>query len=180
MKKRSKEAVLLTVVAACLAYLLVYGTDVPVRMHENVHLQLHKYFTGESCNMTSARTPQDDNLLHEGYTWQVQCSKHGTELQEKITRLGAFTFEIILVAILLLTPISLLGGFWFLRLAKIFMLDSLVPPSDLQSISPALVRAAGVFFLILFLLSFWIQWKWIRILLLKYRKHRKLAKHIPQ
>lgn len=173
MRKRTKDGILITVIAACLAYLFVYGTDIPVRIHENVHLQLHRHFTGEDCSMTSLRVPEEDNLLHESYTWQVLCSKSGTEFQEKVTRLGAFAFEAILATVLLLTPVSALGGFMFLRLAKIFMLDSLASPSDLQAINPLMVRAIGIIFLALFLASFPIQYKWSKFLAKAWKQKAK-------
>ncbi|MFH0874713.1 MAG: hypothetical protein V1859_02160 [archaeon] len=175
MKQRNKRALLICVIMACLGYLFIYGTDIPISLHERTHIIAHKLFTGESCNMTSIRTPEEDNFLHESYTWQVQCFKSGSTSQEHFIKLSAFTFETIIAVILVLTPLSLFGGFWFMRLASIFLFSNLVAPSDLEHINPPLIRLIGLAFILLFIVSFWIQWKWVNYVLSRYEK--KSHKH---
>jgi len=162
MKLKDHQAIILTIIISTIAYLFVYHTFIPLMIHENAHKISHEYFTGGKCNITMSRDVSYDDPFHEGYYTETSCDTNVYGIPFYITKVAGYGFELVLASILLVSPFSSLGGFWFSRLSKSFIHEIRYDNYDLFFVDHKISIFLGVLFFILFLLSFVIQYNWIK------------------
>ncbi len=165
MNPQIQKTILLTIIISLLAYFFIYHTFIPLMIHENAHKFSHEQFTEGTCNITITRDTSYDDPLHEGYYSETNCDTEVYGAPFYITKIVGYGTEFVFAGTLFISPLSSFGGIWFSRLAKNFIYEPGYENYDLFFIDFRISIFLGLVSFILFLVSFWVQYKWIRYFL---------------
>ena len=156
--KKAKTIVLLVM----LAFSFIIFLDWFVKIEGYFPIMVHEF--GHRLVMERKPGVQYCYYNHAPKEYQTICMyEEGslTKLDEIMFDLGGYTFELFVAFLIMLTPISLLGGAWMLRIQYSILFHNNLPSNDLYWLSDFWKGILAIFLAGMFLLSLIIQNKWI-------------------
>lgn len=155
--------ILITISALAISY---FYYDV----HEYGHFIAHKALVNANCSFNINKTEIEGGLLY-----QTECDFDETEFLEAktlIAKLSGYGLEVLIASLLLLTPISVFGGVWFIRIGIRILFFENRACSDLYFLDFWAKLLIALVMVFLFMISVFIQKKWILKFVKKNRKKR--------
>ena len=158
MFKKQKTIALLVMLPFSMLIFLDFFVDVGQYFPTKVHEFGHK--------LVMERKPGVQYCFYDHIpgAYQTTCMyEEGslTKLDEIMFDFGGYTFELFVAFLVMLTPLSLVGGAWMLRIQHSILFNNITPASDLYWISFKWKIVIALFLAFMFLLSLIIQNKWI-------------------
>ena len=164
MKRRSrkfkKQKTIALLVMLAISFIVFLDWFLPIKWY--FPIVVHEF--GHKLVMERMPGVQYCYYNHAPKEYQTMCIfEEGslTRLDGLMFDLSGYTFELFVAFLLMLTPISLVGGAWMLRIQHSILLFNTTPSSDLYWLSYKWKLLIALFLAFMFLLALIIQNKWI-------------------
>ena len=156
--KKEKTIALIFMFALSLIVFLDWFVDVgqyfPNRVHEFGHKIVMERKPGvQFCYYNHVPEAYQTTCIYEEGTI--------TEFYKKLFDMAGYSLELFIAFIIMITPFSLIGGAWILRIQHGIMFNNNLPSNDLYWLSYNWKVIITIFLAFMFLLSLIIQNKWI-------------------
>src|SRR3989338_4524679 len=156
--KKAKTIVLLVM----LAFSFIIFLDWFVKIEGYFPIMVHEF--GHKLVMERKPGVQYCYYNHAPKEYQTICMfEEGslTKLDEIMFDLGGYTFELFVAFLVMLTPLSLVGGAWMLRIQYSILFHNNLPSNDLYGLSHKWKLLIALFLAFMFFMSLIIQNRWI-------------------
>ena len=156
--KKQKTIALLVMLPFSMLVFLDFFVDVGQYFPNKVHEFGHK--------LVMERKPGVQYCFYDHVpgAYQTTCMyEEGslTKLDQLMFNLGGYTFELFVAFLVMLTPLSLVGGAWMLRIQYSILFHNNLPSNDLYGLSHKWKLLIALFLAFMFFMSLIIQNRWI-------------------